>query len=299
MAITAATLSSDFAGFLTPRQAAPIFDVARRTSVVQQLAQQVPLGPNGEAIPIVTGKPVAGWVAEGAQKPASEGARELITMSPEKLACIAVVSAEVVRANPAGYMDDLRADIGEAFAIAFDAAALWGTSTPFASYLDETTKTVEIGTAAQANGGVYGDIVAGLDALVSDGRKLTGFAFGLGAEPLFLAQTDTTGRPLFIDSPPTEGMVDGQMRGRVIGRPAILDEAVDHATDVGFGGDFRKVAWGVVGGITYDVSTEATVTINAALVSLWENNLVAIRAEAEYGLVIADVEDFVKYENAA
>ena len=55
---------------------------------------------------------------------------------------------------------------------------------------------------------------------------------------------------------------------------------------------------GVVGGISYRVSTEATVTINGALTSLWENNLVAVLAEAEYGFVLADedAEDFVAYE---
>jgi len=56
--------------------------------------------------------------------------------------------------------------------------------------------------------------------------------------------------------------------------------------------------WGAVGGISYDVSTQATVTINGALTSLWENNLVAIRAEAEFGLLINDTEAFVKYTDA-
>jgi hypothetical protein len=78
-----------------------------------------------------------------------------------------------------------------------------------------------------------------------------------------------------------------------------MGEGVANGTLLGFGGDFRKVAWGVVGGITYDVSDQATVTINGVLTSLWEHNLVAIRAEAEYGLVIADTEAFVKYASAA
>ena len=43
-----------------------------------------------------------------------------------------------------------------------------------------------------------------------------------------------------------------------------------------------------------DVSTEATVTIGGALVSLYEQNLVAIRAEAEYGFALADKDAFVK-----
>jgi HK97 family phage major capsid protein len=96
----------------------------------------VPLGFSGKSIPVVTGKVTAGWVAEGAQKPASSGSMALKTMDPKKLAAIAVVSAEVVRANPGGYMDVLRPQIAEAFAIAFDAAALHGTSSPFSTNID-------------------------------------------------------------------------------------------------------------------------------------------------------------------
>lgn len=298
MAITAATLTSDFSGFLTRDEAGPIFDAVRRRSIVQQLAQEIRLGINGEAIPLVTGKPTAAWVAEGAQKTASEGSRGIVNMDPKKIATIVVVSAEVVRANPAGYMDDIRDDVAEAFATTFDSAAIFGTNTPFAKFVNQTTKSVELGTASQANGGVFGDVVAGLTLLVADARKLTGFAWGLEAEPLFLAATDTTGRPLYIDTPPVDGVFDAQLRGRMIGRPTVMDEAIDVGTARGFAGDFSKIAWGAVGGISYDISTEATVTINAALVSLWENNLVAIRAEAEYGLVINDIEDFVKYIDA-
>ena len=123
MAVTAATATSDFSGFLTAHQAAPIFERAARVSVVQQLVRQVPLGANGESIPVVTGRLTAGWVDEAATKPASSGSIALKTISPKKIAVIAVVSAEVVRANPGGYMDLLRPQIAESFAIGFDNAA--------------------------------------------------------------------------------------------------------------------------------------------------------------------------------
>lgn len=301
MAITAATATSDFSGFLPPNIAGPIFEEAARGSVVMQLARRVPLGINGEAIPVMTSRPVAGWVTEGNTKPATEGEMALRTMDPEKLAAILVVSAEVVRADPGGYLVQARADLAQAFADAFDAAVLHGTSTPFDAYIAETTKSVELGTTAQGSGSVYGDIVAGLDLLVSDGRRLTGFAFGDVVEPKFLGAVDTTGRPLFIDTPLAE-TTSAVRPGRLIGRPAFMGEGVDGGDIVGFGGDWSKAAWGAVGGITFGVSNEATVTINGSLVSLWENNLVAIKAEAEYGFVLATGDgepvDFVKYEDA-
>jgi HK97 family phage major capsid protein len=307
MAVTAATVTGDFSGFLKPDLAQAYFEEARRRSVVQQLTRQVPLGINGAEIPVVTSKPTAGWVAEAGQKPATKGALSLKTITPKKLAAIAVVSAEVVRANPGNYVNLLREDIAEAFAIAFDAAALHGTNSPFGAgnNIDATTKTVELGTTTKANGGVYGDIVAGLALLVNDKKKLTGFAFDRVVEPTFLSQTDNNGRPLFVETP-LEDTASIVTPGRLIGRPAFIGDGVSTAIVagtpntggiVGYGGDWSQAVWGTVGGISYDVSTQSTVTINGELVSLWENNLVAVRAEAEYGWLVNDPQAFVEYTN--
>jgi HK97 family phage major capsid protein len=299
MAVTAATQTGDFAGFLNRDESAAIFERAARSSVVQSLVPQTQLGINGQSIPVVTGKLTAGWVGEGAQKPASKGALGLKTMDPKKIAVISVVSAEVVRANPGNYMSLIRNQVGDAFAEAFDAAALRGTGSPFSTYIGQTTKSVEIGTTAQAAGGVFGDINAGLSLLVNDGKRLSGFALDDRFEPLLNGATDTSGRPIFIDSPVVDNA--GPIRsGRLLGRNAFVGEGVYDAASstLGYGGDWSQAAWGAVGGISYKVSTEATVTINGELVSLFENNLVAVLAEAEYGFLVNDVNAFVEYVNA-
>lgn len=306
MAITAASVTGDFSGFLNADQSGPIFEQAYRTSVVQQLARRVPLGINGQEIPVVSSKPTAGWVAEAGKKPASQGTMALKTMTPKKLAAIAVVSAEVVRANPGGYVDLLRPQLAEAFADAFDAAALHGTSTPFTTYIDQTTQTdVEIGTNAAADGGIYADLNDGLATLINDGKRVSGFAFDVKAEPLFNAAVDTSGRPLFLDSPTIDNAAVVR-QGRVLGRPAFMGEGIATAVvagtpntegNIGYAGDWSQAVWGVVGGISYDVSTETSVTINGTLTSLWEHNLLAVRAEAEYGFLVNDVDAFVTYTN--
>lgn len=298
MAIAAASTTSDFSGFLNREQSAAIFERAARSSAVQQLAPQIQLGANGQSIPVVTGKLTAGWVAEGAQKPSSKGALALKNMDPKKLAVISVVSAEVVRANPGNYMNIIKNQVGDAFATAFDAAALHGTNTPFSTYVAQTTKSVEIGTTAQAGGGIHGDINAGLSLLVNDGKRLSGFALDDRFEPLLNGAVDAGGRPIYIDSPVVDNA--GPFRqGRLLGRSAFIGEGVYESTTktLGFGGDWSQAAWGAVGGISYKVSTEATVTINGQLVSLFENNLVAILAEAEYGWLVNDPQAFVEYVN--
>jgi HK97 family phage major capsid protein len=274
-------------------------------SVVQQLVPQVPLGANGKQVPVVTGRPVAGWVAEGAQKPATNGTMALKTITPKKLAAIVVVSDEVVRSDPGGYVSALRGQLAEAFAIAFDSATLHGTNTPFATYIDQTTKSVELGGNTQANGGVYKDLVDGLAELVSDtdasGRhyKATGFAFDDIVEPRFLGSVDTTGRPLWVDLPANEASNGLNRPGSVLGRRSFMGEGVSNATDTiaGYVGEWSQAVWGVVGGISFKVSNETAVTINGTLTSTFEHNLTAIRAEAEYGWLVNDVDAFVQYRN--
>lgn len=310
MAVTAATTTGDFSGFLVPERAAAIFERAAQQSVVQQLVPQVPLGGNGVSVPVVTGRPVAGWVAEGARKPATAGSMTLKTITPTKLAAICVVSQEVVRANPGGYMDNLRDQLAEAFAIAFDRAALYdqgpdGTAGggPFATFINSSPlTTVELGTAAASAGGVHKDFTSALQLLVDAGKRLTGFALDEQLEPMLLGAVDTTGRPLYVDLT-TDATGDGLARpGRILGRRSFMGPGVadDAAAEIqGWAGDWTQAAWGVVGGISYAVSTEASVTINGSLVSLWENNLVAIRAEAEYGFLVNDLDAFVPLANAS
>ena len=308
MAQANATALADFSGFIPKERAQAYFDEARKSSIVQQLVRQIPLGAAGAEIPYSTAKASAGWVSEAGQKPTTESAMSLATITPKKLAAISVVSAEVVRANPANYMEILRADIAEAFAVAFDAAAIHGTNPPFgvnSSIAATTRDKVEVGTTATTAGGVFGDLNLVLKELVDNSKRLTGFAFDRKADPVLNGATDSIGRPLFIDGTLTE-VSSVITPGRVMGRPAYLGDGI--ATDIvagtpntggiiGFGGDWSKAVWGVVGGITYDVSTEATVTLGTNLVSLWEHNLLAIRAEAEYGWLLQDKDAFVAITN--
>src|SRR5690606_26498737 len=198
----------------------------------------------------------------------------------------------------------------EAFALAFDAAALYdlgpdGTAGggPFSTYLAQTTKAVDLAGASSGTANTHTRVVAGLKALVDDGKRLNGFAFDDVVEPDFLTALDTTGRPLYVETPLAE-TTSVVRPGRLIGRPSFMSDHIAEPTPttastkytVGWGGDWSQAVWGAVGGISYDVSTEATVTINGQLVSLWEHNLVAIRAEAEYGFLVNDPEAFVKYQ---
>lgn len=284
MAQTAATTTSAFGGFIKPNEAANYFEKARYASSVMQLARQVPLGASGEEIMMSTGKATAGWVSEAGKKPTTETSIGVKSFKPHKIAAISVVSAEVVRANPGNYMSLLQDEIAASFAEAFDAAALHGDG-PFTNSVSDTTKSVSLAPSA------YDGVVEALRVLANDKKKLNGFAFDRIVEADFLSEKDGNDRPLFIDTP-LENTASVITPGRIIGRSAFLGDGIAKDEVVGFAGDWSQLVWGTVGGIKFDVSTQASVTLGGELISLFENNLVAIRAEAEYGLLINDVESF-------
>lgn len=290
-----------FAGFIPPTEAEPIFKEATKTSVAMQLVQQIPLGPEGKAFPVFTGAPTAEWVEEAGKKPLVTGSVAKKYMKSAKIAAIFVVSAEVARANPVQFMQEMRRKLSESFAVAFDNAFFHGlgsgsSTSPFAQNLDQTTKTVELGTHGPTEGGVYRDFVAVLESLVNDKYPLRSWALDSMVEPHLLTSLDANGRPFFVESPYT-GTAPAVRTGTLLGRPAAMTDGIRGETDVlGYAGDFRRAAWGVVGGISYDVSTQTSVSAgeDGSLISLWEHNLMAVRAEAEYGFLIDEIDAFAK-----
>lgn len=287
--------TGDFAGFLEPEQAAPIFDEMKKRSLVQPLAKKIEMGPTGVSVPFWDGDVQAHWVDEAGKKPLAKGGFDKFTVQPKKIAVIFAMSSEVVRANPLNYINVMREKVGEAFATAFDNAVLHGDSTPFGAFVDQTSKAVDL---AEPN--AYGATNNALKLLVEDGKKFTGGLLDNITEPIINDALDKNGRPLFIE--PTYTDTNSLTRtGRILARPVTIAEGVrgEAGGAAGYFGDFSQILWGQVGGISYDISDQATLDLSEAqdgsgMTSLWQNNLVAVRAEAEFAALVRDPEAFVK-----
>jgi hypothetical protein len=212
----------------------PIFAKAAEQSAVMQLARQVPLSVNANtAIPIPMDVPVADWVVEGGVKPASQQGIGVKIMTGKKVALLVPVSEEVANTNPAGLYSLMQQDLPTAIARAFDYAAINGKSLrtgaagPFGDYLANCTSTVALGTATQANGGLYNDIVSGAGKVIDKNYDFTGIA----ADPRFkvdaLLQTDTLGRPLFSDAHSTATAGPDMLDAAILaGYPAYFNKGV-------------------------------------------------------------------------
>lgn len=294
--------TQDFKGFLEPKLAEPIFKEVARRSYIQQLGQKVQMGPTGVTVPQWEGNVTASWVKETGKKPLTKGGFSKFSMTPEKIATIFVMSAEVVRANPLGYSEEMKVRVAEAFAKAFDDAAFYGTNSPFGSYINETTKVTSL-VNAQQKADAYAGFNNGLSLLVKDGKKWTGGVLDLISEPIINSSVDANGRPLFTE--PTYTQTNSlTIAGRVLSRPTLIAEKVKNGDVLGFMGDFSKVLWGQIGGISYDISDQATLDLSeqqdgSGMTSLWQHNLVAVRCEAEFALRVHDKDAFVKIKETA
>jgi Phage capsid family len=216
----AVQLSNVTGTLLPPTITEPIFAKASEVSAIQQLARKVPLSITAQtAIPVTMDVPVAGWVAEGGVKPAAQGGVGVKLMTGKKLALLLPVSQEVAMTNAAGLYAQIEADLPTSLARSFDQAAINGKDLrsggagPFSDYLAMANNTVALGTATQATGGLYTDIVNGAGKVVDRNFDFTGIA----ADPRFkidaMLQTDTLGRPLFVDQINNAGNSEGTLAG--------------------------------------------------------------------------------------
>lgn len=293
-----------FKGYLEPEMAKDYFAEAEKTSIVQRFAQKVPMGTTGQKIPHWVGDVSASWIGEGDMKPITKGNMTSQVIAPHKIATIFVASAETVRANPAGYLGTMRTKVATAFAMSFDKAAIYGDGSPFPTFMNQTTKVVSLadpGGAGVSNLTAYDALaVNGLSLLVNDGKKWTHTLLDDISEPILNGAKDQNGRPLFIEATYDSG-VEALREGRIVSRPTIISDHVAKGTTIGFQGDFSQIIWGQVGGLSFDVTDQATLNLGTPqdpeFVSLWQHNLVAVRVEAEYGMHVNDPQAFVRLTN--
>lgn len=310
MATNPITLSDVDPTFLPATIVGPIFEKSVEQSAVMSLARRVPLSMTANtAVPVPLDVPTADWVDQAGRKPLSSGGVAIKQMSGKKIAVLIPVAMEVANSNAAGLWTQLQSDLPTAFARAFDMAAIHGRTMrgatgPFVDYLADTTKSVTIGTTPQGEGSIWGDFVDGMQQIVDDDWDYTGTVADPRLRPRLLGSTDTTGRPILVDT--TVPGTGAALAGTLIGEPIAYSRSVSgklrrQATSVdtglrAIGGDWSQTAYGVGMEITVRISREATyIDEDGGVHSAFQENLVLLLAEAYYGFVMGDPDAFVTY----
>ncbi len=268
-----------------------ILQKTQEESAIMRLATQIALPGRGATIPVITGDPTAAWVAETGVKPVSNGTPATKLMSAYKIAVIETFSKEFIRDIPALY-DALVKRLPAALAGVFDSTIIGATQAPSATNFD-TFANCTAQSILNANNGTYLGLVAADADIAAHGGVMNGFALGAQARALLLTATDTTNRPLFLASA-NDGVVD-----KVLGVPTYFNKNIYKAGTaatqsasgvpaiVGVAGDWTQALYGTVNGVEIAVTDTASLTVgsgqSATTVNLWQQNMVAIRAEIEVG----------------
>lgn len=262
--------------FLPAQISKDIIQQTQTASAVMALARQVSLPGTGVAIPVITGDPTAEWVAETGKKPVSNSEVTSKLLRPYKIAVIETVSKELVRDADALYAA-LAQRLPNALAKAFDNTVIGGTAAPGSDF-----DTFATATAQDISTGTYAALVAADGDVTAHGGIVNGFAIAPQGRSILLGAVDADGRPLFINNV-AEGAVPV-----ILGAKTVMSKGLYKADAsgniVGVVGDWSQAVYGTVEGIQISVSDQATLDIGGGnTINLWQQNMVAIRAEMEIG----------------
>lgn len=263
-------------------------------SAIMRLARRITLPGNGVTIPMITGEPTAEWVEETGVKPVSNPGVNKKIMQAYKLAVIETFSKEFTRDLKALY-DALVARMPAALAFAFDKTVIGAVEKPGENFDNFAACTAQ-SILATSSASTYDGLVAADTDIAVAGYMLNGFALSPQARGLLLAAVDSTGRPLFVNNV-AEGAIPA-----ILGAPAFINKGMYKAGTagtsgtpavVGVAGDWTQAMYGTVEGVQIDINDKGVVTVgsgtSATQVNLWQQNMIAVRAEIEIGFrAVAD-----------
>ena len=264
-----------------------IMQKTQQASAIMQLARQIALPGRGVQIPVITSDPAAAWVAETGAKPVSNPGLSTKLMQAYKLAVIVPFSDEF-RRDAAALYDALVARLPLALAQKFDQTVIGAVEAPGENFDTFANCTAQSIVKAE-NHSTYDGLVAAYGDIAAHNGSLNGFALSPSAVGLLLGATDSTGRPIFINSA-ADGDVNRLLGARTLESRGIykagaagVGTAPGTPAIVGVAGDWSQAMYGTVEGVQIRFADQTGLTINSTQVNLWEHNMFAVRAEIELG----------------
>ena len=125
-------LKDELTGFVPVEQATEIMkDVARGSSILR-LSKVSQMESDTKKIPVMTEGAGAYWVGEGERIKTTKAGWIYPELKAKKLAVIIPVTKEKLKDTTVDVFNELKESIAEAFYKAIDAAAIFGTQSPFA-----------------------------------------------------------------------------------------------------------------------------------------------------------------------
>ena len=283
-----AFLKDELRGFVPKEQAEEIIRKVARGSSVIRLSRVEPMLTDTKKIPVMTSGAGAYWVGEG-QRISTSGAKWIFPeLHAKKLGVIIPVTREKLSDSTIDVFAELRDSIAEAFYESFDAAALFGFNTPFATSIIDAVKNC--GAIVEADAASF-DIAASdvMAKVESAGYDVDGFAAKIGVKNSLRKLRDANGAPIFIA---------GTDQNELYGQPIEFIRGSgwkDEQAEL-IAGEWKYSLVGIRDDIEYEILTEATLqnTLDAdgKPLSLAEQDMVAVKATMRIAYLCVKPEAF-------
>lgn len=256
-----------------------------QNSAVMQLAKPEKMTKPKKEFNYLAGGIGAYWVNEGEIIQTSKAQWLTATIEAKKLAVIIPVSKEFLRYSVTKFFNEIKPHIAEAFYTKFDQAALFGTNSPYVQNILKASTDSGNTVEEVANQSLYLQL-NGLLGLVEDKEHdPNGFATTRSLRQKLRGTVDAQGRPIF--NQPGQGAPDS-----ALGQPIayVNGKSFDKTKASVFAADWDYARYGILQGIEYAVSQDATLTSivdeTGKPINLFERDMFALRATMHVGFMI-------------
>lgn len=259
---------------------AEIWGATIEDSAFMGAARRITIPGTGLKVQTITGEPTANWVDETGDKPVSNHTIGKKTIVPYKLAVIEAFSMEFLRDADALYAELVRR-LPLALGTKFD-QTIMGTTAPGSGF-DVLGSATAVSLTPASGATVYDQFLAVDGNIATAGGVMDHVILAPQGRAKVLAAVDGDKRPLF-----TAGVETGAI-SPILGATVSTSKNVyvDATTDVlGIAGDFTKAVFGTVEGIQIAISDQATLGRGDNAINLWQQNMIAVRAEVEVAFAV-------------
>lgn len=262
-------------GFIPAEQGNLVVKDVMQGSAVMQLAKAEPMTAPKKTFTYLAEGLGAYWVSETERIQTSKPQYVQAEMEAKKVGVIIPLSKEFLRYTAKDFFNEVRPLIAETFYKKFDAAALFGKDTPYGA----SGTSIFEGATAEGNivadtGNLYADANGALSLIEENEHDPNGILSTRSFRGKMRGALDNNGQPVF----------DGQ--NELLGLPIAYTQGAsfDKTQAQALFGDWDYARYGILQGIEYAISEDATLTTLTAddasgqPVSLFERDMFALRA---------------------
>lgn len=243
-------LKNELQGFVPKEKSNDIIKKVVRGSGIMRFSRAEPMTSDTKTFPVMTSGAGAYWVGEGKRISTSGATWIFPELKAKKLAVIIPITKEKLNDSAIDVFSELEDSIAEAFYTTFDAAAVFGFDSPFATSLMGVIK--ENGAIVTSNAHNIDIAASDVMAMVEEaGYDVDGFAARIGLKNTLRKLRDANGAPIFVP---------GTGQNELYGQPIefVRNGAwKDNQADL-IAGEWKYSLVGIREGIEYEILKEAT-----------------------------------------